>query len=46
MRRRFDTEYIRSELEQIGETLAAPVDLFLIGGGTMAFRELKAHGDE
>lgn len=41
MRRRFDTAYIRSELERIGEALASPVDVFLIGGGAMAFRELK-----
>lgn len=41
MRRRFDTAYIRSELERIGAALATSIDVFLIGGGAMAFRELK-----
>jgi hypothetical protein len=41
MRRRFDTEYIRSELRRIGNELDEPLPVFLIGGGAMAFRDLK-----
>lgn len=41
MRRRFDTAYIHSELERIGEHLDNPLDGFLIGGGAMTFRDLK-----
>lgn len=41
MRARFDSAYIRSELERIGEQLDAPLTVFLIGGGAMAFRDLK-----
>lgn len=41
MRERFDGEYIHSELERIGDQLEAPVTGYLIGGGSMAFRELK-----
>jgi len=41
MRARFDAEYIRSELERIGQQLDSAVTVFLIGGGAMAFRDLK-----
>lgn len=41
MRARFDSSYIRSELEHIGEQLDDPLTVFLIGGGSMAFRGLK-----
>lgn len=41
MRKRFDSAYIRSELERIGQQLDAPLTVFLIGGGAMAFRGLK-----
>ena len=41
MRARFDSAYIRSELERIGQQLDNPLTVFLIGGGSMAFRELK-----
>ena len=41
MRARFDSAYIRSELERIGQQLNNPLTVFLIGGGSMAFRGLK-----
>lgn len=41
MRERFDGEYIRSELARIGDHLDDPVTVSLIGGGSMAFRDLK-----
>ncbi|MFC5367196.1 DUF6036 family nucleotidyltransferase [Salinirubrum litoreum] len=41
MRARFDSAYIRSELEHIGQQLDNPLTVFLIGGGSMAFRGLK-----
>lgn len=41
MRTRFDTAYIRSELERIGQQLDESLTVFLIGGGAMAFRDLK-----
>lgn len=41
MRARFDSSYIRSELERIGEHLDESLTAFLIGGGAMAFRDLK-----
>jgi hypothetical protein len=41
MRARFDSSYIRSELERIGQQLDNPLTVFLIGGGSMAFRGLK-----
>jgi hypothetical protein len=41
MRARFDSSYIRSELERIGQQLDKPLTVFLIGGGSMAFRGLK-----
>jgi hypothetical protein len=41
MRERFDSEYIRSELERIGDRLETPLTVYLIGGGSMAFRDLK-----
>lgn len=37
----FGTGYIRSQFERIGSQLAAPVTGYLIGGGAMAFRDLK-----
>lgn len=41
MRERFDSGYIRSELTRIGERLEASLTVYLIGGGAMAFRDLK-----
>ena len=41
MRPRFDRSSIRSELERIGQQLPDPLIVFLIGGGAMAFRDLK-----
>jgi len=41
MRARFDSAYIRSELERIGQQLDNPLTVFLIGGGSMAFRGLN-----
>ena len=41
MRERFDSEYIHSELERIGDRLETPLTVYLIGGGSMAFRDLK-----
>ena len=41
MRARFDSSYIHSELERIGQQLDNPLTVFLIGGGSMAFRGLK-----
>lgn len=37
----FGTDYIRSEFERIGQQLETPVTVYLIGGGAMAFRDLK-----
>jgi hypothetical protein len=45
MRARFDSSYIRSELERIGQQLDNPLTVFLIGGGSMAFRGLKTGVD-
>ena len=41
MRERFESEYIRSELKRIGEHLETSVTCYLLGGGSMAFRDLK-----
>jgi hypothetical protein len=41
MRARFDREYISSELTRIGMRLDTPITVYLIGGGAMAFRDLK-----
>jgi hypothetical protein len=41
MRRRFDSEYIKSELERVGRQLETELTVYLIGGGAMAFRGLK-----
>ena len=41
MRRRFDSEYIESELRRVGGQLETQLTVYLIGGGAMAFRELK-----
>lgn len=41
MRERFDSEYIHSELERIGDHLETSLTVYLIGGGSMAFRDLK-----
>lgn len=41
MRERFDSEYIHAELERIGDHLEVPLTVYLIGGGSMAFRDLK-----
>ena len=41
MRERFDSKYIHSELERIGDHLETPLTVYLVGGGSMAFRNLK-----
>lgn len=41
MRRRFDSEYIRSELERVGDQLEERLTVYLIGGGSLAVRDLK-----
>jgi len=41
MRRRFDSEYIESELRRVGRQLEADLTVYLIGGGAMSFRGLK-----
>ncbi len=41
MRARFNSSYIWPELEHIGQQLDEPLTVFLIGGGSMAFRGLK-----
>ncbi|EMA28278.1 DUF6036 family nucleotidyltransferase [Haloarcula japonica] len=41
MRRRFDSEYIESELRRVGRQLETELTVYLIGGGAMAFRGLK-----
>ena len=41
MRERFDSGYIHSELAQLGDQLEAPMTVYLIGGGSMALRDLK-----
>ncbi len=41
MRARFDSEYIEAELERIGTQIETPLTVYLIGGGAMAFRDLK-----
>ena len=42
MRRQFDQPYIRAEFDRIGNALESHLQVFLIGGGSMAFRDLKA----
>jgi hypothetical protein len=41
MRERFDRDYIESELERIGKALESSMTVYLIGGGSMSFQELK-----
>jgi len=41
MRRRFDSEYIETELQDIGRQLETDLTVYLIGGGAMSFRDLK-----
>jgi len=41
MRRRFDSEYIESELRRVGRQLETDLTVYLIGGGAMSFRGLK-----
>src|SRR6056297_3348524 len=41
MRARFDSEYIEAELKRIGTQIENPLTVYLIGGGAMAFRDLK-----
>jgi hypothetical protein len=41
MRPRFDRSYIRAELERIDQQLTDSLTVLLIGGGAMAFRDLK-----
>jgi len=42
MRRRFGTDYLREEFERLGAALEQPTNVYLIGGGSMSFRDLKA----
>lgn len=41
MRRRFGTDYLRAEFDRLGAELDAETVAYLIGGGSMAFRDLK-----
>lgn len=41
MRKQFDKEYIKEELNYLGKSLDEPLEVYLIGGGAMAFRDLK-----
>lgn len=41
MRAEFGQEYIRDEFDRIGATLDEKIVVFLLGGGAMAFRDLK-----
>lgn len=41
MRRRFDSDYLRREFDRLGSALSTSTDTYLIGGGSMAFRDLK-----
>ena len=41
MRARFDGEYIEAELERVGAQIEISLTVYLIGGGAMAFRDLK-----
>lgn len=41
MRRRFDADYLRDEFDQLGAALSVRTNAYLIGGGSMAFRDLK-----
>jgi len=41
MRRTFEEDYIKEEFQRLGEALDEPVTVYLIGGGSMAFRDLK-----
>lgn len=41
MRRRFGTDYLSDEFDRLGAALADQTDVYLIGGGSMAFRDLK-----
>jgi len=41
MRARFDSEYIEAELKRIGTQIETSLTVYLIGGGAMAFRDLK-----
>lgn len=42
MRRRFEADYLREEFERLGSELEELTQVYLIGGGSMAFRDLKA----
>jgi hypothetical protein len=41
MKRLFDRKYLYAAFQQIGESLQAPVTVYLLGGGAMAFRGQK-----
>jgi len=41
MRRRFEPDYLRREFERLGAELQQPTEGYLIGGGSMSFRDLK-----
>ena len=41
MRQRFDSKYIESELGRVGGHLETDLTVYLIGGGAMAFQDLK-----
>jgi hypothetical protein len=42
MRPRFGREYIENEFQRIETGLSAPLTVYLIGGGAMSLRDLKA----
>lgn len=41
MRGQFGQDYIRGEFDRIGDALSEPLTFYLIGGGAMAFQDLK-----
>ena len=41
MKKLFDRKYLDAAFQQIGESLQAPVTVYLLGGGAMAFRGQK-----
>lgn len=38
----FDRQYLKKEFEKLNKVLAEPVNLYLIGGGSMSFQNYKA----
>lgn len=41
MRKKFDQDFILEELNKVGEKLDHPLEVYLIGGGAMAFQGMK-----